>query len=511
MTECGPTQALGSLEESCQDAAEVSASKKIWGRLISLNSSQYPNIELEKDETTLGRHSGCDHQFNQPGISGIHCKIIRERISQETFNHLVWVEDLSTNGTFIGRDLIGKGKRVLLNSGMTISLLKPAKNINYISYLYQDVKEDLHEMEEGGPQKDYDIREVLGTGNFATVKLAIHKATGEKYAIKIIDKKKFLLSSSSRRKNTLMDEVNILKRVSHPNIISIKDVYESSQKLYLVLELVTGGELFDRILTAGRFDEDKAREFFIQMLQAVDYLHEQNIVHRDLKPENILLKSKTEDIIKISDFGLSRVFNENASMMKTMCGTPQYVAPEVLTDAQSEGYGPACDLWSLGVILYILLSGKFPFKNDSTGAVYEQIKTANFVFDNDWDNISEEAKDLIRHLLTVDPKKRWTAKEALNSPWIRKEKLHNSSRNETPNTSVTASESGGRQSVSTMSIVNSSSDFPTAADNRKDENANTKEVSVVKSDDNENNSPPRKRKRPRKAKGQTTKKSKQKK
>jgi len=242
--------------------------------------------------------------------------------------------------------------------------------------------------------------------------------------MKIIDKKKFLLTThGSKRQNPLMDEVKILSNLDHPNIIGIKRAFETESSLYLVLELVTGGELLDKIAAEKKFSEDKARNYFKQILEATKYLHEQGIAHRDLKPENILLKDQDSEIIKISDFGLSRVVDQ-ASFMKTICGTPQYVAPEILsTCTRSPGYGLACDLWSSGVILYIMLVGYHPFKENNenkTFPVYEQIQKGEYEFAKEhWSRISPSAIYLIKRLLTVDPRKRITAAEALESAWLR--------------------------------------------------------------------------------------------
>jgi len=276
-------------------------------------------------------------------------------------------------------------------------------------------QEEAKEVEQGGPQQSYDIRETLGTGTFATVKTAINKQSGEKFAMKIIDKQKFL--QNARRKDALMDEVRVLKSVSHENIIKIHDVFETSKSLYLVLELVTGGELFDRVLK-GALPEATAKNMFAQMLNSIGYLHGQGIAHRDLKPENILLKSADSDIIKLSDFGLSRILDEG-SFMKTVCGTPQYVAPEVLTRATKEGYGKAVDLWSLGVILYVLLSGTMPFEEDGQTTLFEKVKKGVFKFPaKQWKGVSEEAKNLIKGLLVVDPSQRLTVQQALEHPWV---------------------------------------------------------------------------------------------
>jgi len=214
-----------------------------------------------------------------------------------------------------------------------------------------------------------------------------------------------------------MDEVKILSHLSHPNIIGIHNVYETEVYLYIVLELVTGGELFDKIVEEGNFSEEKARNYFIQMLEAVKYLHSQGIAHRDLKPENILLKDRNSDIIKISDFGLSRVTDGNTTM-QTFCGTLQYLAPEVLnTEKNQAGYGKECDLWSLGVILYIMISGIPPFNDNSH--ISNQISKAQFEFPHDfWHDKSESVKDLITKLLNPDPTKRLTAEESLAHSWV---------------------------------------------------------------------------------------------
>jgi len=406
-------------------ASQDTPKKAAWGRLVSLNEL-WPNIELDQEEHVLGRASQCDFVFkDQLGISGKHCIISRTPPSKEG-SQVAWIEDASTNGTFLNGEQIGKGKKLLLQSGVKVGLLVKGKNnVENIEYIYNDTHEEQKELEEGGPQKNYDVREILGTGNFAIVKIAIHRQSGERFALKIIDKKKFIMANTKRRPNALMEEVEILRSVSHPNIIGIHDVYETDKTLYLVLELVTGGELFDKILNAGHFKEEQAREFFAQMLDAVKYLHSQGIAHRDLKPENILVKSAHEDIIKLSDFGLSRIVDETTKM-KTMCGTPQYVAPEILTNSDTSGYGKACDLWSLGVILYIMLVGYPPFNDtkESQTPLFEQVKNAEYDFDPDfWSEISESAKDLIRNLLVVDPQKRYAVEDALNHPWIMGTKL----------------------------------------------------------------------------------------
>jgi len=258
----------------------------------------------------------------------------------------------------------------------------------------------------------YDIKDELGKGAFSVVKLALNKKTGEKVAVKVIDKTQASAESDEKRLKT---EVAILKQVKHPNIVCLKDLYETPQNLYLIMELVTGGELFDKIVEKGQYTEKEAATTVKKVLSSVDYLHSVNIAHRDLKPENLLLRGDDETDVMLSDFGLSKIINQD-TMMETACGTPYYVAPEVLS---AQGYDKEVDLWSIGVITYLLLCGFPPFYGETLPEVFEQIMKADYDFpDPYWTDISKDAKDFISKLLVVDSKKRLTAKQAMQHPWI---------------------------------------------------------------------------------------------
>jgi len=257
----------------------------------------------------------------------------------------------------------------------------------------------------------YDIGKELGRGAFSVVKTCTHKATGLEYAVKVIRKE-----NVKQDIHRLAIEMQVLESVKHPNIIELKEVFETDEMLYIVTEVVTGGELFDRIVNKGSYTEKDAASLVRKFLEALDYLHDKGIVHRDLKPENLLLKSKDNDTdIKLADFGLSKIVGQEV-LMQTACGTPGYVAPEIL---QAKGYGKEVDLWSVGVITYILMCGFPPFYNDNVPLLFESIMKADFDYPSEyWDHISDDAIEFIDALLVVKPEERLTAKEALQHVWL---------------------------------------------------------------------------------------------
>ncbi|XP_051804245.1 calcium/calmodulin-dependent protein kinase type 1 isoform X2 [Acanthochromis polyacanthus] len=260
-------------------------------------------------------------------------------------------------------------------------------------------------------KEKYDFKEILGTGAFSEVVLAEEKRTQKLVAIKCIPKK-----ALEGKENSIENEIAVLHKIKHTNIVSLEDIFESKSHLYLVMQLVSGGELFDRIIEKGFYTEKDASKLIQQILDAVKYLHDMGIVHRDLKPENLLYYSMEEDSkIMISDFGLSKI-EGSGSVMSTACGTPGYVAPEVLAQ---KPYSKAVDCWSIGVIAYILLCGYPPFYDENDAKLFEQILKAEYEFDSPyWDDISDSAKDFIVHLMEKDPNIRYTCEQALQHPWI---------------------------------------------------------------------------------------------
>jgi len=258
---------------------------------------------------------------------------------------------------------------------------------------------------------------VLGRGHFAVVRRAVDKKTGEMVAVKHIDK------SMVERDETLEREIQILSVTDHPRIVKLRGIFDSPDTMYIVMDLMEGGELYDEIIRRETFTEKEASYVLQQLLEALDYLHDKGFVHRDLKLENLLLCSKGSLDIKVADFGLSRHINPD-SKAQTACGTPFYVAPDILLADNNFGYGPAVDMWAVGVILYILLSGRLPFsggdQDDNDEALFTNILEAKLVWKKpQFDVVSDVAKDLISHLIVADPNLRFSAKQALEHPFIK--------------------------------------------------------------------------------------------
>ncbi|XP_038053791.1 serine/threonine-protein kinase Chk2-like [Patiria miniata] len=407
----------------------------VWGRLLPVGKT-FSAVDLKetrdqpKDEYIFGRDSSCDVAYstqqmvNNPcfqAISKRHFRIYKEKKNSSVF---VFIEDYSSNGTFLNGEKIGKGRKSPLKNNDEIALSLPKNK----AYVFMDSSSDTEQ--EDLPEimrEKYIMSKVLGRGACGLVRLAFKKGSCEKFAIKIIEKKTFSIGGSmlSNMEKTVMEEVNILKALNHPCIIAIEDVCHTDDKLYIILELVEGGELFDRVISVKKFDELTAKVLFYQMLLATKYLHDNGITHRDLKPENILLNNdESHTLIKVTDFGLSKFLGEK-SLMQTLCGTPTYLAPEVLTKAGKTGYGKSVDCWSLGVILFICLGGYPPFTEEVTAMpLDDQIKRGYYSFPAKfWKGVSDEAMDLIKKLLTVDAHRRFTVHSALDHPWLKDQKM----------------------------------------------------------------------------------------
>lgn len=259
----------------------------------------------------------------------------------------------------------------------------------------------------------YRLKGVLGTGAFSTVREGYHRSnTSVGYAVKCINRKKL----SEEDEAALLDEVSILQELKHQHIIRLFDFFEETSTYYLVMETMRGGELFDRIVAKAYYNEKEARDTCKIVLEAVQYCHENHVAHRDLKPENLLLQSDVDDsLVKIADFGFAKkVYAPNS--LTTQCGTPGYVAPEIL---EGTAYDERADMWSVGVILYILLGGYPPFIESTQRDLFRKIRKGEYEFHEEyWGTVSAEAKELISSLLTVDATHRLTASQGLRNSWI---------------------------------------------------------------------------------------------
>jgi len=266
----------------------------------------------------------------------------------------------------------------------------------------------------------FDLGDILGSGSFSDVRLCTEKATGKKWAAKIVAKEG--KTKDERRMEIIMVEINILKSVHHQNIVQLKDIFETKTHFYIVMEIISGGELFEKIVELTHYSEKDASKLTAQVLAGISHLHSRRVVHRDLKPENLLLSSKELNAdVKITDFGLSEIFEENQPIkMDRAVGTPSYLAPEVLLLLENGvPYSQEVDLWAVGVILYILLCGFPPFYGETDDDIYDKIVEGTWSFIPPyWDHVSDSAKDLISKLLVLDPKQRLTAEQALAHPWI---------------------------------------------------------------------------------------------
>lgn len=291
-------------------------------------------------------------------------------------------------------------------------------------------------------QARYKLGEQIGEGGYSVVRVGTSNIDKKKVAVKIVKRQ----GLSQEDEESLRSEVEILLKLRHPNIVQAFDFFEEVQQFYVILEYIDGGELFDRIVKKTFYNEKEARDLVFIVLTAIKYLHDKNIVHRDLKPENLLLTSKSDDAnIKIADFGFAT--KVDGLSLTAQLGTPGYIAPEILTKKPCKysicarswrafmsihsylssfcyfffSDGKPVDMWSFGVILYILLGGYPPFHDENQKRLFTKIRNGDYQFHPEyWGGVSEEAKDLIRGLLTVDMKRRLTVDQALAHPWLKR-------------------------------------------------------------------------------------------
>ncbi|KAI0908932.1 SMAD/FHA protein kinase [Ustulina deusta] len=355
----------------------------------------------------IGRHPECDVVVDDPVVSNRHCLIFTENKGDDA---IAVMEDLSSNGTFVNEAIVGRNQRRELQEQDEIAVMDKARFI--FRYPRSRTSSDF--------LQQYTLLERLGKGHFAEVFLCVEKSTGQRYAVKIFTKHPGMEERS--KMEGLQQEIAVLMGVSHPNVLCLKDTFNEKNAVYLVLELAPEGELFNHIVLKQKLSEDETRKLFLQLFQGIKYLHDRNIVHRDIKPENILLVDKDVHV-KLADFGLAKIIGEE-SFTTTLCGTPSYVAPEILAEGRHRKYTKAVDIWSLGVVLYICLCGFPPFSDelysrDFPYTLSQQIKSGRFDYPSPyWDSVGDPALDLIDHMLMVEPKRRFTVDQCLQHPWL---------------------------------------------------------------------------------------------
>ena len=267
--------------------------------------------------------------------------------------------------------------------------------------------------------EDYDIYPtILGTGGYGCVRECLHRASGEKYAVKTIDKSKV------DRVDHIQREIALLSSMNHSGVMKLVDFYEDEDFVHIVTAKYTGGDLFDEICSNttdyGCLDEDQAVKIIRALLEAVQYLHANDIVHRDIKPENVMFEDEEGSSVKLIDFGLSRVHGVNEPAMVNQVGTPYYMSPNILG---AHGYDRSCDIWSIGVVAYILLTGYPPFNGNSNDEILESIRRGNLVFEESiWGSLSKSSRDFVSKLLSFDSSSRIrVAEDALRHPWMAKQ------------------------------------------------------------------------------------------
>lgn len=398
----------------------------VWGYLDPITASTGPSVKLDKSDACMpekkgkskskkstakgfliGRHPECDLSLDAAVISNRHCVIYKEVVNGIPKAIL---EDLSSNGTWVNGVIVGRNKRRELDSGDEVEFAGGlAYHFRYPPGMFAS-----------GFRDTFDVGPPLGSGHFATVYTAVEKKTGTQFAVKVFKKQR---SAEATRTQGLQQEIAMLMSVSHPNVLCLKGTYEEDDGVYLVLELAPEGELFNYIIKYQKLREPETRKIFKQLLNGLKYLHDRNIVHRDIKPENILIIDKDLHV-KLADFGLAKIIGED-SFTTSLCGTPSYVAPEILEPSGQRRYSRAVDIWSLGVVLYICLCGFPPFSDELFSEknpfnLSQQIRMGRFEFPSPyWDTVGDAALDLIEKMLMVDPMKRIKVDAALDHPWIK--------------------------------------------------------------------------------------------
>lgn len=394
------------------------------GARISLSLSSSIRVDVPNDNLKV--------------LSTEHCRIWRANRDADGAPSFM-IQDNSMNGTFRNGKRLQKGAQYTLRSGDEISLAINScqrKHLGTRSKLFCAFVFRVHGVERTGVLKDagsmvedkYDVEDkVLGSGGFSQVLLCRCRRTGSQMALKVVDKKKFLeFRRVKQTELTVNSEREAMEQINHPNVVRLHETFDTQRSFYLVMEFVAGGDLLDRILDHGIFTPNASRRLFTDILKGIKCLHDLGLAHRDIKPENVLLTCIDNDtaVAKLADMGLTKFLGGDTpyEMIRaqggTVCGTPHYYAPEIVlaTEGGSTTLGKAVDMWAAGVVLYIMLCGCQPFKDEGLN---DQILSAAYDFSGDsWKKVSSTARDMVQQLMEVNAETRLNVSRALEHPWV---------------------------------------------------------------------------------------------
>ncbi|KAI8054618.1 kinase-like domain-containing protein [Syncephalis plumigaleata] len=413
---------------------------------FEVSDKQKTHILLYEDsEICVGRDQHCDYVLQEPYVS-------KKQFRVYMIGDLVICVDHSANGTMWNNTRFDKGDEIIVRPGDTLSAYNSKVEFKFFVTAVDptqavDSSKDYYE------KVGYKYRlssKRLGYGTFASVYLGLCKSTRTRVAMKVCKKNALHNSTRTKHGTNYFEEMKTLRIAKgHPNIVKFYEMAETENCIYIMMQYAAGGDLFEYFSKQSKLPEIKAKYIIFQILHGIKHLHDLNIIHRDLKPENVLLVQEEEyPRVLLSDFGMARFLTQNAIYQKTMCGTQHYLAPDVLLRKSSmkavyekllkinkasaerllqlnyteEGYGKEVDMWSIGVILYILLSATVPYCAEKEGPeeLLIHILTEDLVFiEEDWIGVSEEAKLFISHLLDLNRKTRYTVHQALDDPWIK--------------------------------------------------------------------------------------------
>lgn len=396
---------------------EIDFDSDVFGMLYPMAYNLAPVTLRRKRNNRVGRSSQNEYVVRPELVP----KKLYDVLSKFQFNieeqpNGTFIYDLSSNGTELENRLLGRGNNGLLYQNTLVSMVR------HSCWMFLFTARSFYKTFPSEIKRDYMISKLLGSGASGEVHLCFHKATGKRFALKGIKKEKL---ANENNLKLFFNEVKTLKKLNHPNIVRFEEAINTRNNgLFIVMEYADSGELFALISKAEGLDENTGRYYFIQLLQALKYLHSKNIAHRDVKPENLLLfKSFDEEkfIVKLADFGLAKAKTED-TFLKTFAGTPNYLAPEILYSKvrPDRTYTPMVDMWAAGCVLYVMLCGDYAFRhNDDLVPFIDRVKYKPPCRKEV--PVSPDASELISHLITKDHK-RMTAVQALNSKWITKGK-----------------------------------------------------------------------------------------